>query len=546
MLKFLLIFLVVPNLLTASVYAINIGLYNKKESAEKVLEHIKGLNGIDVEKLTIFPRPSDEKSFLLRSQNYASIKDAKEQQKIIQLYVAEAFIVERKDFIEESPKLENRVEKNDVVLSERKTESAKLKTNIDQNDIAIYNEALSFFEKRDYKKSFELLSQIYLRHLTNENINFYLARSAFEIESYDFALSAYERILIAQPNNLRAKLEAARTLFHLKSYKSAKKEFNEIAKLNLPDSVRINVERYRGLLEKLTQKKSLNGMVMAGLAYDSNANNGALENSYYLPLINDVLPSAAQRSDTAHQEVAVLNYIRGINDNFSLKNSAMAFAKTMTQQSDKNVVLLGWTPSLLYSRKNFGAEFGVGYNTMWFGSDSYLTTYMINPKLNYKIDDTLSLSTAYRWQRKKNELIANKQRDSKVKGIMVGFNKKLPYGLGLNGAYTIDRERRIRGERTDVDQNIYLVSLALTKEWSDTLSFNLGYNYRNPKYKVIDRSFFTKREDKNKTYSFGFAKKLQKSLIINGKYSYVKNLSNHAPFSYEKDMVGFNVIKLFM
>ena len=536
----------VLSFLEAGVYAINIGVYTKKENAEKVLKKFESVNGVDLTKLAVVTREKSKNGFMLRSQNHDTYKKAEVQQKAIQQLVSDAFIVERKHYVKVKEDIKKNIEEKTIKSVEVVEEKINTKTDMNSEDIKIYEDAISYFNAKKYRNSFDLLSKIFLRHLSDNNLNFYLGRSAFELKLYDIALSAYERILINTPNNLRTRLEAARTLFFLKSYKDAKKEFSEIAKLDLSKNVRANVERYRGLLDKLTKKKTLTGMVMAGWSYDSNANNGALENSYYLPLINDVLPGIATESDTAHQEVAMLNYVRKVNDKLVFKNTLMGFAKTMTQQTEKNVVLAGWTPSLLYKTKKVSAELALGYNTMWFGSDSYLSTYTFNPKFSYIVNKTMMLTGQYKWQRKKNEQNSNSERDSNVKGINIGLNKKLPYGMSAIASYGYDQERRIRGARTDVNQNVRTLAIGLKKAWNKTLSFNMGYNYRNPRYKEEDKSFFSKREDKSKTYSVGFTKKLQKTLILNAKYSRVKNLSNQGPFSYEKDIVGLNIIKLLI
>ena len=553
MIRFILGLFVFSALLEAGVYAINIGVFNKKFNAEKIYKQLENLDGVNVGNLTIIKRENHENSFLLRSQNYETYKKAEVQRKVIQKLITDAFIVERKNYVKEVKKVEPvKIERKIVEnVSEPKPEPKLVSTSkvsMNSDDKKVFQEAVSYFNAKNYKKSFELISTIFLRHLSDEQMNFYLGRSAFELKMYDIALSAYERILIAKPDNLRTRLESARTLFYLKSFKDSKKEFASIAKLELSKNVRANVERYLGLLKKLTQKKSLSGMFMGGVSYDSNANNGALENSYYLPIINDTLASTVGNGDTAHQEVFMLNHIRlfGESEKFALKNSVMMFAKTMTDQSDKNVVLTGWTPSIIYKTKKVSAELALGYNTMWFGSNSYLSTLMFNPKFNYIINKTLSISAQYRWQRKKNEISKNSQRDSNVKGANIVMIKKLPYAMSLSASYGLEKERRIRGARTDVNQDIRLYSLGINKAWDKTLSLNIGYNFRNPKYKEIDKAFFTKREDKSKTYSIGFTKKLEKTLIVNGKYARIKNLSNQGPFSYEKDIVGLNIIKLFI
>jgi tetratricopeptide (TPR) repeat protein len=76
-----------------------------------------------------------------------------------------------------------------------------------------YKTGVSLYKNKKYQDSYNLFKKLFIKDFKNKNINFFLGLSAFELGLYDEALSAYERILIQDPNALRIKLEYAKTLF---------------------------------------------------------------------------------------------------------------------------------------------------------------------------------------------------------------------------------------------------------------------------------------------------------------------------------------------
>ena len=71
---------------------------------------------------------------------------------------------------------------------------------------AQYSKALKAFKNKNYDKSFKEFNLLFQNNLDNILINYYLGRSAYELGKYEFAISAYDRILIQEPNNSKVRL----------------------------------------------------------------------------------------------------------------------------------------------------------------------------------------------------------------------------------------------------------------------------------------------------------------------------------------------------
>ncbi len=157
-----------------------------------------------------------------------------------------------------------------------------------KTDISTYNNALQHYKQKNYKKAYELFSEAFTKDMGNKQINFYLGRSAYEIGMYEIALSAYERVFLVEPTNVRVKLEIAQTYLAMKLYTQAKKEFSEILQNKLPVKVREKIENSISFINNKEKKHFVNNTLIFGFNYDSNINNSANASDYsiYFPALN--------------------------------------------------------------------------------------------------------------------------------------------------------------------------------------------------------------------------------------------------------------------
>ena len=137
-----------------------------------------------------------------------------------------------------------------------------------------YKNALKAFKTGDFQKSFKLFGEL-SNNSDNEHVNFYYGRSAFELKKYELAFSAFDRVLITNESNHRARLELARTLFLMEGYKESKKEFNKVLLAPIPKSVRDQVNKFLKLIKDKESGYILNKVAIFGLGWDNNINNNS-------------------------------------------------------------------------------------------------------------------------------------------------------------------------------------------------------------------------------------------------------------------------------
>ncbi len=105
--------------------------------------------------------------------------------------------------------------------------------------------------------------------------DFYYGVAAIETGHINEGVFALERVLLVQPNNLRARLELARGYFILKEDSRAQQEFNAVLKQNPSANVQANVQRFLDAirLREGRYRPTANAYVEAGFGHDTNVSS---------------------------------------------------------------------------------------------------------------------------------------------------------------------------------------------------------------------------------------------------------------------------------
>jgi len=98
---------------------------------------------------------------------------------------------------------------------------------------------------------------------------------------------ALERVLLAFPEDDRARLELARGYFILQEYARARLEFSRVLARNPPAAVRANIKRFldRIRLAERTYRASAAAYAEAGMGYDSNVNSAPGRAEFVSPVL---------------------------------------------------------------------------------------------------------------------------------------------------------------------------------------------------------------------------------------------------------------------
>ena len=187
--------------------------------------------------------------------------------------------------------------------------------------------------------------------------------AAVDVGRAGIGVLALERYNLRHPDDVRARLELARAYFYAQDDLNSRREFDAIAKLDLPPAVRASVERY---LDALLRREAqytprLRAFVEAGGGYDSNVNAGVAQADLTLPVLGPVtVADFGVKKGAGFAVVAAgATYDRPVAPGVILHASGWGSGNFYSQQSE-------------FDLANFGVAFGASYLS---GANTYSVNY---------------------------------------------------------------------------------------------------------------------------------------------------------------------------
>lgn len=407
--------------------------------------------------------------------------------------------------------------------------------------------AVSAYKNREFEKSYEILSKLYLYRLSDPGINFYLGRSAYESGHYEAALAAFERVEMIDPANIVNKLQMARTYFMLKMYEDSELAFKEVlANQNIPQNVRTNIELSLSKVSKVQQRSFTYATLGVDYIYDSNVNYASLNDTYDIGSVS--VPSPKKLSDSAAQINGDIVNIYDVGDkgDFAIKNQLSLFMKSYFKESAYNLQYLGYMPSILYKSRKYTAEFAIGADMLKVDNTDYLNTFYVMPRYEYYHTNTLRSLIYAKYQNKR----FRRSRDT----ILDAHHYELSYGLQSiltprsyvqGNVFAVAERKQKSSTSAVVDYNEYKANMVYANQLTPIFSTQLFGEYRYKTYADRSSLFDSKRVDNTGVVSAELRVRIIPKLNFRVKGAYSRVESNQDVYSYEKYTVTAGIAKTF-
>ena len=404
-----------------------------------------------------------------------------------------------------------------------------------------YEQAKKFYAEQSYEEAYALLSTLYLNALDNIELNFYLGRSAYEVKEYSAALAAFERVTFLDPNNLENQIELARTQYRLGLLDEAKTNFKTIRKMpDLSEGMKQTIDYYLESIAKQQQRSFLFLTARGGVLYDSNVNFGSSDATYTLPTYG-TFPASSKHSDSAHEETAGLTHLYDIGERGGviIRNRVSVYNRSYTDETDYNMMLLSYYPSLSVSTHNTLSELVGGMNRFYLGAKSFYTGYSINPKWSYFYTPSFRQILSCKVAQK------NHFEFSDLDSHAVEFSTGWEYSPNSTNTMRTDviasRQIKERGGRSDVSYHEYGAGFLYTYQLHPRMIFQFNANAKKRLYEDLDTYFLSHREDTTGYGSFNIVQRLNDVVSFQGTANYTHNNSTVSIYSYDKYTLSLSV-----
>ena len=435
-------------------------------------------------------------------------------------------------------------------LSENIVDDTKVNNNDTSAFILKFKLAIDHFKKKNFEDAYILLNQLFEKKADDLNINFYLGRSAYEIRKYHEAIVSYERFLFTEPNNNRVKLEMARSFFMANIIKESKRLFLEVKNdSKIPTVTSQIVDSYLKAIDEKESKHFVNGILMAGVIYDSNINNRSEHDTFNIYFANqyfDVTNTTEDVTNWYNQEVAIVNYKYKLNNNKVIKQDVMVYNKDSfnSKYDNTNVRLFTYSPALSVKYTNkLTIDYALYADRLKYAGKDKLKTFALIPKFNY-IYNSKNKFTGYLKYQKKSDL-QDELKDSKVAEFNTNFIHAINKDFSINTNLTFTKERAKDSTQSSIDYLKSKAILSLNYKMKQNLIFTPSFTYSVKKYKDYDNIFLNRT--KNKQFKIGLSTTYIYSprWIIQGSINSTSQNSNIKTNEYKKNTFGLNLIRTF-
>ena len=413
------------------------------------------------------------------------------------------------------------------------------------------SKGLELFKKKNYNQAYFEFKQSSDQNLSDLKSIYYLGLSATKIGDFDSAMAAYERLLILDESNDRARLELAKLYLFKGRNDEAVSLFKQVLSHNPPPKVRKNIEILLAKIEAKEKKSFISLYVSANVGYDSNP--GAypgdqvlidfFSDEYGVPKEGVGIENESGSSGYA-LESAYLTHIYDIGekDGLFLESRLYGLNQNYFSASDYDITYFNLYSGLGYLKDNMRFYFPIGYDKVMYGRDALLDTFSFSLMSDYYIKNSAILSMTLKYQGKRYDKQIDKGRDSNT--LALGLSAQKAFGANiatLDFNYFNENKDSVK-EADFVDRDIYEIGVYVRRNLTKKFDGILGYSYRNYDYDdSISEHILSSREDKQHSVSAKLSYEIKKDIYADLSYNYVKQDSNYEPAEYDKNVVMFGV-----
>ena len=231
--------------------------------------------------------------------------------------------------------------------------------------------------------AYDLLIPLQTARAGDPEFDFLLGSAALALGKNTEAVFALERVLAVQPDSAPARAQIARAYFNLKEIDTAKREFENVKRQDVPPEVSATIDRFLDAITRVEEsdRTVIHGFVEFGIGYDTNVNSATADNQVAIPafagLVFTLAPTATKLSDKFISFGGGLNIQHPVSKQLALFGG-LAYQNRTNLSEDK------------FSNYYYDASLGLSYR---WDRDTFTVVGQYN---SFWVDDTQLYNDAYR------------------------------------------------------------------------------------------------------------------------------------------------------
>ena len=346
---------------------------------------------------------------------------------------------------------------------------------------------------------------------------------------------ALERVLAVLPNSAPARALIARAYFNLKETETARREFENVKKQDVPPEVATAIDRFLDAIERIeeSERTSFRGFVELGFGYDSNVNSATADSQVAVPFFGgpvDLASSSTEQDDMFVHFGGGVNFQHPFSKRLGLFGGLAYQNKSNVNENNFSTYYYDANLGLSYRRDRDTFTLGAQYNTFFVNdtsvySDAYRNASGLTGQWQHDFDSRNQVSFFGQLSRLDypNQEIRNADRYVGGAGYAHAFGPGTVIAyLGVYGGVENEKEDGV----PQFGHELYGARLGTQWNMSEKFALFLNASGEQRQYGGPDPFFLVDREDTQYNASAGFIIFASKGLRVTTQASGTRNDSN--------------------
>lgn len=395
--------------------------------------------------------------------------------------------------------------------------------------------------------AYNLLVPLQSERAGDPEYDFLLGSAALGIGKNTEAVFALERVLAVRPDATVARALIARAYFNLKETETAKREFENVKKQDVPPEVATTIDRFLDAIRRVeeTKKVTIRGYIEVGGGYDSNVNSATAEGQVAVPSLGGTIvtltDSGREQSDGYITFGGGVGIRAPISSRFSVFGGVAYTNKSNIDEDNFSTYSWDLNGGLSYKRDRDTVTLATQINAFFVDDPIYRNAYRE------------SLGATLQWQHDfnaRNQVSAyaqyaqltypdqgSRDADRYVGGFgyahAFGQNKRVAYA-GVYGGTEQEKDDSF----PQFGHDLYGVRIGAQQFLNEKFSIFVNASVETRQYGGPDPSFFVDREDDQYSASGGIHFTPRKNLRLTLQGAYTDNSSNIPIYEFDRVLVS--------
>ena len=388
----------------------------------------------------------------------------------------------------------------------------------------------------DAQGAYNLLIPLQSERAGDPEYDFLLGSAALELGKNTEAVFALERVLAVQPNSAPARAQIARAYFNLKETETAKREFENVKKQDVPPEVSATIDRFLDAIARVeeAERTTIRGFIEVGGGWDSNVNSATADGQVAVPsfggTIFSLAPAAQEQDDAFISFGGGVSFTHPFSKRLSMFGGLAYQNKNNVNESNFSTYYYDANLGIAYRRDRDTFTLGAQYNSFFVDnpqlySEAYRNASGLTGQWQHDFDsrNQVSLFVQYSNLEYPGQDIRNADRYVGGAGYAHAFGRGtfITY-LGVYGGVEDEKEDGV----PQFGHELYGARIGL--QWNVVEKFALFFNggAEHREYGGPDPAFFIDRKDSQYNASAGMIFVPTKGMRITPQASWTNNESN--------------------